>query len=44
MKPEKISCANLLEDNEDALIQQMTHEEAEAFLCWTARRKINLKK
>jgi hypothetical protein len=24
-------CAKLLEDNEDALIQQMTHEEAEAF-------------
>jgi hypothetical protein len=25
-------CAKLLEDNEDALIQQMMHEEAEAFL------------
>jgi hypothetical protein len=35
-------CAKLLEDNEDALIQQMTHEEPEAFVYWTARRKNNL--
>jgi ribonuclease HI len=35
-------CATLLEDN-DALIQQMTHEEAEAYLYWTARRENNLK-
>jgi hypothetical protein len=35
-------CADL-PDNDDAHLQELNHEEAEARLCWTARQRNNLK-